>query len=166
MVNFTASDLQPDPSINNCINCSSNLNLDCVFHRKHYECQILFTWSSETGEWNVLGKTNHSQFNSIQILILIYPTVLRVDYGNLLEVPPAMAMASEKHQPYIHRIVSKLASDLISGLTAYNEIFNNLHVLDSCVDKSKKVLRDVDNSIEFYRTSGQIRYSSDYSDIE
>lgn len=140
MVNFTASDLQPDPSIINCINCSSNSNLDCVFHRKHYECQILFTWDIETGEWNVL------------------------DYGNLSEVSPALA--SEKHTPYIHRIVSKLASDMISGLTSYNEIFNNLHVLDSCVEKSKKVLRDVDNSIEFHRAAGQKRYSSDLSDTD
>ncbi|XP_031633337.1 uncharacterized protein LOC116347070 isoform X2 [Contarinia nasturtii] len=140
MVNFTASDMQLDPSVNNCLNCSSNLNLDCVFHRKHYECQILFTWDIETGEWNVL------------------------DYGHLMEVPPILT--SEKHTPYIHRIVSKLAADMISGLSAYTDIFNQLHVLDSCVEKSKKILRDVDNSIEFYRTTAQIRYSSDLSDIE
>lgn len=140
MVNFTASDVQPVPSNNNCINCSSNLNLDCVFHRKHYECQILFTWDTESGEWHVL------------------------DYGNLLEVSPSLS--SEKHTPYIHRIVSKLAADMISGLTTHAEIFTNLHVLDSCVEKSKKVLRDVDNSIEFYRTSGQIRYSYDSSDMD
>lgn len=140
MVNFTASDVHLDHSANNCLNCSSNLNLDCVFHRKHYECQILFTWDIETGEWNVL------------------------DYGHLMEVPPTLT--SEKHTPYIHRIVSKLAADMISGLSAYTEIFNKLHVLDSCVEKSKKILRDADNSIEFYRTPGQIRYSSDLSDIE
>lgn len=81
-----------------------------------------------------------------------------------MEVPPTLT--SEKHTPYINGIVSKLAADMISGLSAYSEMFNKLHVLDSCMEKSKKVLRDVDNSIEFYRTPRQIRYSSDLSDIE
>lgn len=135
MVNFTASDLQTDSSINNCINCSSKLNLDCAFHQKHYECQILFTWDVDTGEWNVL------------------------DYGNLKEVPTSLT--SNEHAPYIHRIMSKLATEMISNLKF--EMFNNLHVLDSCVDKSKKILRDADNSIEFHR---QLRYSSDLSDFE
>lgn len=141
MVHFTASDLQPDNNIKNCVNCSSHLNIDCLFHRKHYECQILFTWDIDTGEWNVL------------------------DYGNLIEVPPMLA--NGKNTPYIHRIVGKLAYDMISGLNAYSEIFNNLHVLDSCMDKSKKVLKDIENSIEFYRTSRPNRYfASDFSDIE
>lgn len=140
MVNFTASDLQPDASINSCINCTSNLNLDCVFHRKHYECQILFTWDTETGEWNVL------------------------DYGHLLEVPTSLT--NDEHTPYIHRIIGKLASEMISNLDSYTEIFDNLHVLDSCVEKSKKILQDADNSIEFYRTSCQMRYASDLSDFE
>lgn len=77
------------------------------------------------------------------------------------------SLANGKSTSYIHRIVSKLAADMISGLTAYSEIFNNLHVLDSCVDKSKKVLKDFENSIAFYRTSQQNRYSfSDASDID
>lgn len=141
MAHFTASDLQTDSSFNSCVNCTSNLNLDCVFHRKHYECQILFTWDIEAGEWNV------------------------IDYGNLLEVSPSLA--NGKSPSYIHRIVGKLATDLTNGLTAHTEIFNNLHVLDSCVDKSKKVLKNVDNSIEFYRTSQHKRYQySDGSDID
>lgn len=135
MVHFTASDLHPDSSINNCANCSSKLNLDCVFHRKHYECQILFTWDIDTGEWDV------------------------IDYGNLLEVSPVLVTG--KSTPYIHRIVGKLAADMISGLNGCSDIFNNLHVLDSCIDRSKKVLRDIENSIEFYRTSVKNHYSSD-----
>lgn len=141
MAHFTASDLQPDSNIKNCTNCSSSLNLDCAFHRKHYECQILFTWDIDTGEWNVL------------------------DYGNMTEV--SASLANGKNPSYIHRIVSKLAADMISGLIAYSELFNNLHVLDSCVDKSKKILTDYENSIAFYRTSQHNRYSfSDASDIE
>lgn len=140
MVHFNASDLQPYSSTKSCVNCSSNLNLDCVFHRKHYECQILFTWDIESGEWNVL------------------------DYGTLLEVSPVLA--SGKNSSYIHRIVAKLAADMTSGLNAYSDIFNNLRVLDTCVGKSKKVLKDIDNSIEFYRTPGQFRYLSDVSDLD
>lgn len=140
MVNFTASDIQPESTINNCINCTNNLNLDCVFHRKHYECQILFTWDIETGEWNVL------------------------DYGQLIEV--STSLTSDGRTPYIHRIISKMAFEMISNLSSYTDLFNNLHVLDSCVEKSKKILRDADNSIEFYRTTCQMRYTSDSSDFE
>lgn len=141
MAHFTASDLQPESNMKNCTNCSSSLNLDCAFHRKHYECQILFTWDIDTGEWNVL------------------------DYGSMTEVPASLA--NGKNTSYIHRVVSKLSADMISGLTAHSKIFNNLHVLDSCVDKSKKILTDSENSIAFYRTSQQNSYSfSDGSDID
>lgn len=141
MAHFTANDIQPDSSYNNCVNCTSNLNLECVFHRKHYECQILFTWDVEVGEWNV------------------------IDYGNLFEVSPSLA--NGKIPSYIHRIANKLATDMAASLTAHHEVFSSIHVLDSCLDKSKKVLKDVDNSIEFFRTS-QHRRSHDYdnSDIE
>lgn len=141
MAHFTANDIQIDSSYNNCVNCTSNQNLDCVFHRKHYECQILFTWDVDAGEWNV------------------------IDYGNLLEV--SSTLANDKIPSYIHRIAGKIATDITIGLQAYSEIFNNLYTLDSCIDKSKKILKNADNSIEFYRMSQHRRFQeSDISDFE
>lgn len=142
MAHFTASDMQPDNNnLKNCTNCSSSLNLDCAFHRKHYECQILFTWDIDTGEWTVL------------------------DYGNMVEV--SASLANGKNPSYIHRVVTKLAADMIAGLSVSSEIFNNLYVLDSCLDKSKTLLKDVENSIAFYRSTQQTRYTfSDTSDID
>lgn len=141
MAHFTANEIQPDSSYNNCVNCTSTQNLDCAFHRKHYECQILFTWDVEAGEWNV------------------------IDYGSLLEVAPSLA--NGKPPSYIHRVAGRIAADMTTGLTAYSGAFNSLHVLDSCLDKSKKILTDADNSVEFYRTSQHRNFhESDASDFD
>lgn len=146
MLHFTARDIQPPNTVKPCVNCTSTQNLDCVFHRKHYECRILFTWDIDTGEWNVQ------------------------DYGELLEVPPIHGYGRNSSE--LHRTVKKLATELIGSLGEQPDLFNNVRVLDCCNEKSKEVLKDLDNSIEFYRSSNSrpydnnYTYSSDVSDIE
>lgn len=49
MVHFTARDLQPNGS-RECTVCCT----DCLIHVKHYQCRVLFTWDTESGDWNVL----------------------------------------------------------------------------------------------------------------
>lgn len=145
MIHFTARDIEPPNSLKPCLNCSNSQNLDCVFHRKHYECRILFTWDIDTGDWNVQ------------------------DYGELTELPPTFRYG--RNASDLHRTVKKLATELSSGLGP--DILSNIRVLDSCNEKSKEVLKDVENSIQFYRSSNMRRsfdnrytYSSDVSDIE
>lgn len=132
-------------NLKHCVNCSSNLNLDCIFHRKHYESRILFTWDIDTGEWNVL------------------------DYGELVEIPPVLAFSRNSSE--LHRAVKKLANELTSVMITDLYSNDHLRVLDSSIDKSKDVLVDSENSIEFYRSRNyrqsfehNYTYSSDMSD--
>lgn len=122
MVHFTAIDTLPTGT-KECLNCVNNL--DCVFHRKQYQCRTLFTWNLETGDWTVL------------------------DYGDLLEVAQKSKSTGE-----LNKILQKLAADFFNNLNDL-ESFNNLRVLDCCNDKSKEFLRDYQNSIEFYRSLGK-----------
>lgn len=119
MVHFTARDQLPSNS-KQCYNCTSNL--DCVFHRKLYQCQVLFTWNIETGEWHVL------------------------DYGTLHEVP------DKKNSGELNSIAQQLALELKSKMNLDEHLStNHLRVLDCCNEKPKLFLRDYRNSIEFYR---------------
>lgn len=147
MLHFTARDIQPPNTVKPCVNCSNTQNLDCVFHRKHFECRILFVWDIDTGEWNVQ------------------------DYGDLHEVPTIHGY--DRNSSELHRMVKKFAADLIDGLGEQPELFQNVRVLDCCNEKSKDVLKDLENSIEFYRSSdlrhlfeNNYTYSSDVSDID
>lgn len=139
IVHFTALD-RISNNTKECINCSSNQNLDCVFHRKHFETRTLFTWNMESGDWEVL------------------------DYGELTEISPTLAY--RRNSSELNSVVKKLAADLSAELSK-RDICNNLRVLDSCTNKSKEILRDVHNSIEFYRHSSKnssIFHSSSDSD--
>ncbi|XP_037027294.1 uncharacterized protein LOC119068035 isoform X2 [Bradysia coprophila] len=127
IVHFTARDLI-STNTKECINCTSNQNLDCVFHRKHFESRTLFTWSMENGDWQVL------------------------DYGELIEVSPTMAY--KRNSSELNSVVKKLAADLSADVSK-RDICYNLRVLDSCTNKSKEILRDQHNSIEFYRNSNK-----------
>lgn len=127
IVHFTARDLISN-NTKECINCSSNQNLDCVFHRKHFESRTLFTWNMENGDWEVL------------------------DYGELIEVSPTMAY--KRNSSELNSVVKKLAADLSADVSK-RDICSNLRVLDSCTNKSKEILRDEHNSIEFYRNSNK-----------
>lgn len=132
MVHFTAIDCLPSGT-KECLNCVNNL--DCVFHRKQYQCRTLFTWNLETGDWTVL------------------------DYGDLLEVAQK---SNIKNSGELNQILQKIAADLFNNLNDL-ESFNNLRVLDCCNDKSKQFLRDYQNSIEFYRSVGKTS-DSEFSD--
>lgn len=147
MVNFTARELQPTTT-KQCLNCTSSQNLDCVFHRKYYECRTLFTWDIETGDWNIL------------------------DYGDLVEV--SATLANKRNSGELNTAVKKMSKELSTTDKMNRDIFNHLRVLDSCSEKSKDILKDFENSIEFYRSStgtdtfgGTFScYSSDQSDFE
>lgn len=132
MVHFTAIDTLPTGT-KECLNCVNNL--DCVFHRKQYQCRTLFTWNLESGDWTVL------------------------DYGDLLEVAQK---SNVKNSGELNQVLQKIAADLFNNLNDL-ESFNNLRVLDCCNDKSKEFLRDYQNSIEFYRSVGKTS-DSEFSD--
>ena len=108
-----------------CINCSSNL--DCVFHRKHYQCCSLFTWDVATGEWTVL------------------------DYGELVEMGQKWRNQSTKKQTTILRARARKMANHLRVMTDGVGDGDHLKVLDSCNVKSKDALTDLKNCIEFYR---------------
>lgn len=81
----------------------------------------------ESGDWNIL------------------------DYGDMAEVSPNTA----KRVPgELNVIVKRIAEELsTTGGYLSRNYFDHLRILDSCTDKSKDVLRDYQNSIEFYRSN-------------
>lgn len=135
-----------------CINCSSNL--DCVFHRKHYQCCSLFTWDMATGEWSVL------------------------DYGDLVEMNKKWRNQNTKKQTTIlkartNRVAMQLRASLAgrrvsAGDEGIDGVDGHLRVLDSCYAKSKEALTDLRNCVEFYRGSEAASSSAfnDLSDLE
>lgn len=111
----------------------------------------MFTWNVETGDWTIL------------------------DYGELAELPPSKlrnpggssshgsvtggsggggAGASGSSASELTRIVRKMAREMAPSMRRTDrpdEDWAGLWTLDSCVERSKEVLRDQHNSIEFYR---------------
>lgn len=75
-----------------------------------------------------------------------------LDYGELIEVSPTMAY--KRNSSELNSVVKKLAAELAADVSK-RDICNNLRVLDSCQMKSKEILRDEHNSIEFYRNSSK-----------
>ena len=143
MINFTAREMLPSssPADIQCLNCSSNQHLDCVIHRKRYECRTLFTWDIETGDWNIL------------------------EYGDMTEMQQRPANKRNQTTTEVNVTAKKLANDLKSFVS---DVFSNLRVLDSNVDKSKELLRDYDNSIEFYlynKSSRNLNHLNSFHDI-
>lgn len=126
MVHFTAHDQIPTDS-KQCYNCSSNL--DCVFHRKYFQSQTLFTWNVETGNWNIL------------------------DYGDLTEV------SDKRNSGELNNAAKKIANDITSKFNGNLNTLNHLRILDCSNDKSKLLLKDLNNSIEFYRNSKKINFN-------
>lgn len=106
-----------------CLICTSTESFKCNFHFEHFECRTLFTWNIDNGAYEI------------------------VDYGELLEIPSYKRNAGE-----LMNIVKKYAKELLteSGFKNY-DIYNNLRTLNSCMKKSKEILHDFLNSIEFYR---------------
>lgn len=83
-----------------------------------------------------------------------------LNYGDLVEVSPATIY---KHSNDLNTAVKQLASELLTTSAndsrtendshSNRDIFSNLRILDSCTDKSKEVLTDYENSIEFIRSA-------------
>lgn len=83
-----------------------------------------------------------------------------LDYGELVEVSPTRYLSE------LNNVVKKLAAD-ISADVSKRDICNNLRVLDSCRYKTKEILRDGHNSIEFYRNSNKATHTfPSYSDSD
>lgn len=133
-----------------CINCSANL--DCVFHRKHYQCSSLFTWDLATGEWSVL------------------------DYGELVEMGKKWRSQNTKKQTTILRartrkMAMRLRGEVDGGEEGKKEMSgdgigdDHLRVLDSS-HKSKEALTDLRNCVEFYRGTVATASSNDLSELE
>nr|XP_014092377.1 uncharacterized protein LOC106618959 [Bactrocera oleae] len=126
MAQFSARDQLPTTPTN-CLNCS--LKLDCVYHRRQFECRILFTWNMESGEWEVL------------------------DYGELHEYKQSDILSPIKRCGRIPITLSqtakKLASEMTASLSKIEQNYAcNLRVLDSNIKKSKLSVADFDNAIE------------------
>uniref|UniRef100_W8C9T5 DDB1-and CUL4-associated factor 15 n=1 Tax=Ceratitis capitata TaxID=7213 RepID=W8C9T5_CERCA len=126
MAQFTARDQLPT-SPTNCLNCS--LKLDCIYHRRQFECRILFTWNMENGEWEVL------------------------DYGELHECKQSDLISPIKRcgrMPVtLAQTAKSLAKEMSLSLSKIEQNYtSNLRVLDSNIKKSKLSLADHDNAIE------------------
>ncbi|XP_017472984.1 PREDICTED: uncharacterized protein LOC108363958 [Rhagoletis zephyria] len=126
MAQFSARDQLPT-SPTNCLNCSRKL--DCAFHRRQFECRILFTWNMENGEWEVL------------------------DYGELHECKLSDVISPIKRcgrlPVTLSETAKKLASEMSASLSKIEQNYTcNLRVLDSNIKKSKLSVADYDNVIE------------------
>ncbi|XP_055848551.1 uncharacterized protein LOC129913751 [Episyrphus balteatus] len=131
MAHFTARDQLPT-TCNNCLNCSRNI--DCVFHRKQFECRILFTWNMELGDWDVLDYGELHEFNR---------TGQPYDSGSTKS-------SSKSFGGGLSQTAKSLAQDLAASLDKLQDFSSNLRVWDSNVSKSKSCLTDLDNVIEFF----------------
>lgn len=132
------SEEKPDSNSNyDCVNCSSNMDYCCVFHRKHYQCCSLFTWDTQTGEWLVL------------------------DYGQLTEINDKSRNQSNNKKQSIN--LRNAIKDLVQNLrnavegkrsaTSPDDVdHDHIRVLESRNDKSKESLIDLRNCIEFYKS--------------
>lgn len=118
MAHFSARE-----EVSSCLNCSRKLS---CFHRRQYECRVLFTWNMMSGEWDVLD------FGELQ------------DYKHYSFCPKKdHANTSLQHR------AKKLAREMAQTLNKLPDYTSNLRVLDSNVKKSKKSITDIDNMIEF-----------------
>jgi DDB1- and CUL4-associated factor 15 len=145
MLQFTASDIEKGKQ---CYNCSNTLN--CLTHCQIYQTQTLFTWNIESGNWNCL------------------------DYGQL-QLSPSTGSCSGKiykktstpDKTSMMTKLTQLTKTLFDASRLHdneNKYLNHLRILDSCNEKTKDKLIDMDNMIEFYRKSvGDISSSSDLS---
>lgn len=122
MAHFSARE-----EVTSCLNCSRKLN--CAFHRRQYECRVLFTWNMFTGEWDVLdfGELHDHKLQNIFIR------------KGVKRNPVSLAQRAKK-----------LAREMAQTLSKLPDYTSNLRVLNSNIKKSKKTITDIDNMIEFY----------------
>lgn len=165
IVNFTARDATA-PGAAPCLNCTNREQLDCAFHRRHFECRSIFTWNVQSGDWTILDYGELAELS---------PSVLRkrnatgnggggassTGTGTGGDGAGITGSASE-----LTRIVRKMARELAPSMrTDEPTDWAGLWTLDSCVDRSKESLRDQHNSIEFYRGPvGQVEDEDDDND--
>lgn len=151
IVNFTARDATA-PGAAPCLNCTNREQLDCAFHRRHFECRSIFTWNVQSGDWTILDYGELAE---------LLPSVLRkrnatgsggggastASMGTAGDAAGVAGTASE-----LTRIVRRMAREFAPSLRKDGPAdWAGLWTLDSCVDRSKERLRDQHNSIEFYR---------------
>lgn len=108
-----------------CVNCARKLS--CAFHRREYECRVLFSWNMMSGEWDI------------------------IDFGELHDHNHFKYSPKNKYSSNVslqHR-AKKLAREMSQSLQKLPDYTSNLRVLDSNVKKSKKSITDLDNMIEF-----------------
>ncbi|XP_059610811.1 uncharacterized protein LOC132257797 [Phlebotomus argentipes] len=128
LVHFTATEKNRTAS---CLTCAAAV--DCLHHRRQFHASTLFTWDTETGEWNV------------------------EDYGDLKEVDKPSA--GVKASPALSLQAFELGRELRQRRRDIEVGSEHLRVLDSCNEKSKESLSDTRNCVEFYRTSSSPRRS-------
>ncbi|XP_067617826.1 uncharacterized protein [Eurosta solidaginis] len=126
MAHFSARDQLPTPPTN-CLNCARKL--DCVFHRRQFECRILFTWNMENGEWEVL---DYGELHECKLSDLINP-IKRCG-----QLPVTLLQTAKKLAHEMSISLGKIEQDYAC----------NLRVLDSNIKKSKLSVADHDNVIE------------------
>ncbi|XP_017040144.1 uncharacterized protein LOC108087324 [Drosophila ficusphila] len=110
-----------------CLHCTGRM--DCAFHKRQYECRILFTWNMETGQWQVL------------------------DYGELREVHEQFSPLKRlgKARLTFAQMAKKMGQEMAAGLGLnLPDYTSNLRVLTSDIRKSKMYISDLDNMVEFH----------------
>jgi hypothetical protein len=145
MLKFTASDIEKGKQ---CYNCSNTLN--CLTHCQVYYTHTFFTWNIETGHWNCLdnGKLTHLS------------TATANGSGNKIY----KKTSSNPDKQTMMAKLTKLTQSLYGGATNDAQYLGHLRILDSCNEKTKDKLLDLDNMIEFYRKGeGDNSSSSDLS---
>ncbi|XP_065372425.1 uncharacterized protein LOC135964204 [Calliphora vicina] len=120
MAHFSARE-----EVSSCLNCSRKLS--CAFHRREYECRVLFTWNMLTGEWDILD------FGELQ------------DYNHYKYSPKGNFSPNVTLQ----QRAKKLAREMAQTLHKLPDYTSNLRILESNVKKSMKSVTDIDNMIEF-----------------
>ncbi|KAH8241949.1 hypothetical protein KR038_003162, partial [Drosophila bunnanda] len=116
-----------DHPLANCLHCTGRM--DCVFHNRQYECRILFTWNTESGQWQVL------------------------DYGELMETHEQFSPLKRlgKARLTFAQLARKMGQEMADSLRLnLPDYASNLRVLNSDIRKSKAYISDLDNMVEFH----------------
>jgi hypothetical protein len=154
MLKFTASDIEKGKQ---CYNCSNTLN--CLTHCQVYYTHTFFTWNIETGHWNCLDYGKLTHLSSTNAAATAANSSGSKMYKKTSSNPDKQTMMAK---------LTKLTQSLYGAATNDDAHYlGHLRILDSCNEKTKDKLIDLDNMIEFYRKGeGDNSSSSDISSNE